>query len=333
PETIDAIKFMAPRFFQSQNRAGTIEDYKVIMTSQFAAIESVYIWCGEDNDPPVYGKVFISVKPLSGTLLTSGQKLSIQNELKRKQAMAGIMPELVDPDYVYLNITSNIKYDPDQTTTSAESISRTIVNLVLDYGDTQLEKFERHLRFKTLLEIIEESNDVITKSDTTIKLEKRLTTIMGSSNPYTVKFGNKLLHPFDGYQSIISSSNFSYTDAAGTIHSNAYLVDDGKGKVCSVYLNTSDEIKTIVDEQGTIDYETGVLVLNNFIPNSSSLETYIKIYAEPRFGNIRGDRNQILIIDKHTTSVTVTASPETSYESSVDGVVGSTPQSFTSTSG
>jgi hypothetical protein len=332
PETIDSIKFMAPRFFQSQNRAVTIEDYKTIMTSQFADIESVYIWGGEDNDPPVYGKVFISAKPLSGTLLTNGQKLSIQNQLKRNQAMAGILPELVDPDYVYLNITSDIKYDPDRTTTSAESIGQSIVSLVLDYGDTRLEKFERNLRFKDLIELIEESDTAITKSDTTIKLEKRLTPIMGSSNPYTIKFGNKLLHPFDGYQSIISSSNFSYTDAAGTIHSNAYLVDDGNGKVSTVYLNTSDVVKTIVDKQGTIDYETGVLVLSNFTPGGSTLETYINIYTSPRYNNIRGDRNQILIIDKYTTSVNITVTQETSYESSIGRVVGSTPQSYTSTS-
>ena len=333
PESIDSIKYMAPRFYQSQNRAVTIEDYKTIMTSQFADIESVYIWGGEDNDPPVYGKVFISVKPLSGTLLSTGQKLSIQNELKRNQSMAGILPELVDPDFVYLNITSDVKFDPDQTSAGANTIANTIVEKVLNYGDTQLEKFERNLRYKTLLETIEDVNEAITKSETTILLEKRLVPILGSRNPYTLRFGNSLFNPHMGHSPILSSSNFSVVDAGGTTRTAAYLKDDGNGKVSTCYNDADGNVKVVVENQGTLDYNTGVLVLNDFQPTSAALETYISIKAEPRNKNIRGERNQILIIDRFTDSVNVTVTQETSYETSVGGTVGSTPQSFTSSVG
>ena len=332
-ESIDSIKFMAPKFYHSQNRAVTVDDYKTILTTQFSDIEAVYVWGGEDNDPPMYGKIFISVKPISGTLLTSGQKRALEQELKRNQAMAGMLPEVVDPDYVYLKIDSVVKFDPDATSNSANAIARTIVSEVLDFGDVELEKFERNLRFKDLITLIEKQDTAIKKSDTTITLQKRLVPVFSSTNPYILRFGNKLLHPYDGYQSIINSSKFSVVDAAGTIQTNGFLKDDGHGKVSTYYLDASSNEKLLVDEQGTLDYNTGKLTLNGFTPIASSLETYISITAVPDSKNIRGERNQILIIDRNVTdSVTVNVSQETSYETSVGSTSYTAASTVSSTS-
>jgi len=328
PETIESIKYMAPRFYQSQGRAVTIEDYKTIITSQFSDIESVYVWGGEDNDPPVYGKVFLSVKPISGVSLSPGQKLAMQQELKRNKAMAGILPEVIDPDYNYIKVGADVYYNPDNTGTSATTIKQNIIDNILNYGDTQLEKFERDLRFKDLINLIEDTDIGIVKSNISLQLEKRLVPVFSAANPYTLIYGNALFHPHDGHESIMTSSEFTYVDGRGNIRTNAYLKDDGKGRISTMYTNNKGKARYVVKEQGTISYDTGKITLDNFFPIASSLETYIKICVVPAMKNLSGLRNQILIIDKHDSDSTdINVIQHTSYENSINSVVGNTPQS------
>lgn len=331
PETLQSIKFMAPKFYQAQDRAVTIEDYKTLMLSRFSDVESVFVWGGEDNDPPVYGKVFISMKPISGTTFTEGQKLAIQQDLKRSQAIAGILPEIVDPDYVYLTTSIDAYYDPNRTSTSAKSMGSTIIANILNYGDTQLEKFQRNLNYKEFMELVEDTNTAITRSEVSLSIEKRLVPIFNAPNPYIMKFGNELqIFPTGSDDRTINSSYFSYTDTNGKIQSFSFLEDNGEGQILVYYLDANGEKRIIDSTLGTVDYTKGEIVLTNFAPIASQLSSHIKITAHPKNNNIIGERNQILLFDKNdASSVTVNMINEVPYETTIRGTVGSTPQSFT----
>ena len=331
PETIQSIKFMSPKFYQAQDRAVTIEDYKTLMLSRFSDVESVFVWGGEDNDPPVYGKVFISMKPISGTTFTEGQKLAIQQDLKRSQSIAGILPEIVDPDYVYISANIDAYFDPNKTSTSAKSIGSRIIQNILNYGDTQLEKFQRNLNFKDFMGLVEDTNSAITRTEVTLSVEKRLIPIFNAPNPYIMKFGNELqIYPDGSDKRTISSSFFSYLDTNSTIQQYSFLEDNGKGQLLIYYIDTTGEKRIINAKLGTVDYDKGEIIMTNFSPIASQLQTHIKIIGQPKKNNIIGERNQILLFDKNdSTSVSVTMINEVPYETTIRGTVGSTPQSFT----
>lgn len=331
PETLQSIKFMAPKFYQAQDRAVTIEDYKTLMLSRFSDVESVFVWGGEDNDPPVFGKVFISMKPISGTTFTEGQKLAIQQDLKRSQSIAGILPEVVDPDYVYIATNVDAYYDPNKTSTSAKSIGSNIIQNILNYGDTQLEKFQRNLNFKDFMQLVEDTNSAITRTEVELTVEKRLIPIFNAPNPYTMKFGNELeIYPDGSAKRTISSSYFSYTDTNQQVQNYSFMEDDGKGNLGIYYNDTSGKKRIIVTNIGTVDYVKGTITLTNFSPSASQLSTHIKFIGQPKNNNIIGERNQILLFDKNdSNSVNINIINEVPYETSIRGTVGSTPQSYT----
>jgi len=322
---------MSPKFYQAQDRAVTIEDYKTLMLSRFSDVESVFVWGGADNDPPVYGKVFISMKPISGTSFTEGQKLAIQQDLKRSQSIAGILPEIIDPDYVYISANIDAYFDPNKTSTSAKSIGSRIIQNILNYGDTQLEKFQRNLNFKDFMGLVEDTNSAITRTEVTLSVEKRLIPIFNAPNPYTMKFGNELqIYPDGSDKRTISSSFFSYLDTNSTIQQYSFLEDNGKGQLLIYYIDTTGEKRIINAKLGTVDYDKGEIIMTNFSPIASQLQTHIKIIGQPKKNNIIGERNQILLFDKNdSTSVSVTMINEVPYETTIRGTVGSTPQSFT----
>ena len=107
-ETLDSIKFNAPKYYSSQNRAVTAEDFKVILPKLYGNVDSMQVWGGEDNDPPIYGKVFLSIKPVTGTTLTETTKASITKDILASKTMGSITPEIVDPLYICIMPTINV---------------------------------------------------------------------------------------------------------------------------------------------------------------------------------------------------------------------------------
>ena len=310
-EKIESIRFNATKLYQTQNRAVTAEDYAAIITQEYGDVESVFVWGGEENDPPEYGKVFVALKPKSGNELSVTEKQSIATKLVDGKNMVGIIPVVVDPDTTYLLISSVIKYDPNKTVKSPDKIKSQVSTTIKNYGDNTLEKFGRGFRYSKFIKEIDDTDVSILGNNTTIKIQKRLTPVLSSKATYTVKFNTTLHHPHDGHFSITSSDSFTYYDSATATNKTSFIDDDGNGTLRIYYLSGATRVY-ITENIGTINYATGEMQLVNFEPlEISSGNSYIKITVLPGepagATDIGSTRDQILTIDStDPEAITVT---------------------------
>ena len=292
-ESISAIKYNAPKAFQSQNRSVTTDDYVTFISQNYNTASDVFVWGGENNNPPEYGKVLISVKPTNGTVLSQEEKLSLQNLLKT-QNLVSIIPEVVDPNYIYLKIKSNVSYDSNRTTKSASDIKILVDSYIIAYSVSDLERFNRNFRYSKFVKILDDADDSILGNETSIKIQKRIEATVNESKSYTINFDNEIYHPHDGHVSVIESSTFKYTKLDGTVVSSM-LDDDGKGNI-RIY-EVIDGVKSYLNETaGTIDYSNGIISLKEFMPVSVD-GTLLKIDVIPNSKDIISEKNGIIIID------------------------------------
>jgi hypothetical protein len=302
-ETNKSIKYYAPKSYQAQDRAVTSRDYEATLLAEYSDIESVFVWGGQDNIPPEYGKVFISLKPKSGLTLDETTKESIRTNILKKKNMVSITPEIVDPDYLYLMITSDIVFEKARTVLDKTSIVNLIKNTIVNYVDNDLEKFDKDLYFSKLTKLMDETSDSIVGNDTTINLQRRFIPALNITANYKIDFGNPILHPHDGHHPVLHSSAFMYRDNLGT-EIKAFLQDDGYGKI-QLYRFDSEGRKILVyygtTAVGTIDYKTGIIDLQDFRPVSFFEGVNIKINVPLQKKNIFASRSRILTIDKFDT--------------------------------
>ena len=171
-ETIDKIKYNAPKFYGSQNRAVTGNDYKAIVRNLYPATSDVIVFGGEDQEPPAYGKVFLSVKPTEAASLSSFTKNELTSELK-KYTVASIRPEFVDPSILYLELTSNIYYTGTKTQLLPLEIATKASNAIVEYLKTsQTEKFNGKFRYSKFIGVIDNSDISINSNDTDVTMRK-----------------------------------------------------------------------------------------------------------------------------------------------------------------
>jgi len=164
-ETIQSIKFNAPKNYEAQGRAVTRKDYETIVKNEFADIQAVSVWGGEDNSPPIYGRVYISVKPFSGTLLAEDRKQTIADYLVDRNVLT-IEPQIVDPTYLYVKPQLTVKYNPDLTTLTAGQLSTAVSNAVINYETNKLGLFGQNFIGSQLIKDIYEVNNSITSIQT-----------------------------------------------------------------------------------------------------------------------------------------------------------------------
>jgi hypothetical protein len=302
-ETLDSIKYYSPRSYQAQERAVTIEDYSTLLSREFLErAESFFVWGGEENDPPQYGKVFISIKPKVGTTISTLEKLAIQKTILGKRNIVSILPEVVDPDYLYLVLNMNIRYDPSKATLSPSALESLVRIRIGDFSTENLQKFGKNFRLSKFSTYIDDINPTISSNTVDIKLQKRFEPRLGSSSPYTLRFDTPLFHPIDGYPSILESTGFGYQDSTSSSivkpNVDCYLDDDGFGNV-RIYKFVGANKVYISESAGTIDYNKGVIVLKNFNPQyiNPRTETELRITVKPNIKDIEPRRNQIILID------------------------------------
>lgn len=313
-ETIESIRFNAPRYYQAQNRAVTAEDYRSIVSSEYGDAESIYVYGGEDADPPQYGKVFVSIKPTEGTQISDFEKLNIANNILGERNVLGITPEIIDPDIIYVNVTSNVTYDPSQTNFTDSQIESQVRNVIVSYNRTELGKFNRTLYFSKFTKNIDDSITSVLGNQTSFTMTKYLQIEEGQSLSYQFTFANPIFHPEDGYKSVLSSSSFTYYD--GSTNATAFLDDDGNGNIRIYKLNNN--AKQILNSSiGTINYSTGSISLVSFNPLSTlRTDSNILITVEPANKNLISKRNIIFTIDEDSLdSINITATPVTEFES------------------
>ena len=315
PEGIDTIKYNAPFSYAAQNRTVTAADYKAIVPQLYSNVKAIAVWGGEYNSPAVYGKVFISILPNTGTVLTTSTKASIVNLLQDYNVVS-ITPEVIDLETTKVVPTINFKYDANATTKTASALAALITTAVTNYSSTTLEKFETVFRYSKFTTLIDEVDPAILNNITNIKISKTFKPTLSSALKYTIDFSNALYNPHSGHMGstegvtaggILSSTGFSLNASTETW----YLEDDGAGIVKTYYISGTSKVYQAA-AVGTIDYTTGEVVLTKINITAVSdvngaTSTSVRITVQPASNDVVPVRNQILQIDSVNISVTGTA--------------------------
>jgi len=311
PEAISSIKQNVPNFYAAQDRAVTVEDYKIKVKELYANTQAVSAWGGEDNDTPFYGRVYISILPTSGSNLTETTKSSIVTQLKR-YSVASVTPVIVDPETTTILLTSTVKYNEQATTKSSDTLKSDITTTITNYNANTLQKFDSMFRHSKLVGLIDDTDSSILSNVTTVKFRKSFVPTLGSSTKYTISFNNAFYNPHSGHRTnvggILQSSGFKINGDATNIW---FLDDDGAGNIRRYRLVGS--VRTYAAQnQGTINYSTGQIILNSL--NIASIEnirgsasTVIELTVEPNSNDIVPVRNQVLEIDVANSTINVEA--------------------------
>jgi hypothetical protein len=188
-ESVDSIKFSAISQFATQNRLVTFKDYETFILSNFPNIDSISVWGGQDNDPPVYGKVFVSLKPKENFFLSETEKQRIINDIIAPKSITSVTTEIIDPEFLFIILQNQIAYDPKRLSISEEEFKSQIRSTILTFRDTFLNKFESRFVQSKLEQAIDKTNiRAIIGTNVTIKLQKRFTPILSEFRSYEIDF-------------------------------------------------------------------------------------------------------------------------------------------------
>jgi hypothetical protein len=307
-ESIPSIKFNAPRSFQAQNRAVTYKDYEILVATEYSDLQTVSVWGGEDNSPPIYGKVYVSVKPRTGFYVSEERKDSIRNFLSEKNTLS-ITPEIVDPTYLFVVPTVDVKYNPNLTTSTAGQIADGIGNAIIQYEATELGVFGSDFIGSEITQKIYAVNDSLSSIKIGLKLMKNFVPTTTARATYQIPFNTSLLnvtgtailrispqaHPGRGLT--VSSSSFTFQDQA-----NSFFDDDGFGNLRIYYVDQSGVRVYTNRLAGTVNYATGLVTITN-VRITAYVGDAINIYVDPDDVDVATVRNQILTITESTVNV------------------------------
>ena len=292
-ETIDKIKYNAPKFYGSQNRAVTGNDYKAIVRNLYPATSDVIVFGGEDQVPPAYGKVFLSVKPTEATALSSFTKNELTSELK-KYTVASIRPEFVDPSILYLELTSNIYYTGTKTQSLPTEIATKASTAIVEYLKTsQTEKFNGKFRYSKFIGVIDNSDISINSNDTTVMMRKDFIAQINASSYYEICYQNAFY--VDCNNPVVSSTGFTVFEFPTY---TSYL-EDRNGKIVLYRLDPVSGDKILLDDSvGTIDYVKGEIEMTNFtILKGTFSDNRIELRVKPANKDIEVKREMYLDVD------------------------------------
>lgn len=214
-ESDDSIRTHAPLAYTAQGRAVTQKDYESLIKQLYPNIDSVFVWGGEDNNPPVFGKVFLSIAPKSGVILNEVEKTRIISTILDPISIVTVTPELIDPDYVYLKFDTTAEVDIKLTLLTSTQIAAVIRQAIVDYSNATFNQFGAIFVISKFGRAIDDSLDAILGSDTIIRLEKRFIPTVNVAASYTIDFTTSLRHA--PINRAMKSTAFSAFDTAGNL--------------------------------------------------------------------------------------------------------------------
>ena len=304
-ETVDAIRFKAPRAFTSQNRAVTKNDYSSLVESNFTGFDSVFVYGGEEADPPTFGSVFIALKPSIGTIVSDAVKSEVEDFLKTK-AVLSITPTIVDPDYTYLRLTADVLYDSTKTTLSTDAISAAVRSNIVTNLQNNLGKFDQSFSISKLLTDIDSASSAIDSSAIEVLMEKRILPTSIKNVSYVLSFGNSIDHPHDGHKNVVTSNTFRYLDPTDSVTKDVFVGDDGFGNI-SFFTKEGVTTVLVLQNAGTVDYENGIVRIDQVQISSPVDSPEIKIFAVAKNQRYVSVRDKIIFNDYvvDTSAITV----------------------------
>ena len=291
-ESINSIKFNAPRYFATQDRAVTAEDFKPIIAKLYPNVSDIISYGGEDEDPPEYGVVKLVIKPKVGAKVPDSTKKIIEDELKQYM-VASVRPKILDPSILYIEITSKIFFESTKTTLTSSDIVTRVISSIEDYiklSDT--EKFGGKFRYSKLNGVIDNTDDSISSNDTELVMRKDFIPLLNTETYYEICYQNKFDKNCDG--NTVYSTGFIVSQYPNfTVY-----VKDVDGRMVLYRIGPDGNDITLDNNAGEVDYDKGEIKLYNLtIIKGSFNNNKIELRTVPYKKDIFAFREQYLDID------------------------------------
>jgi hypothetical protein len=312
-ESINSVKYFAPRLYSSQYRAVTSRDYEAIISNQiYPNTESLSVIGGEELDPPEFGTVVISIKPKNGVLISDFDKQQILSKLKQ-YSMAGIRARIVDLKILYIEIDSSIYYNENQVS-NVESLKSNVINSLNLYGNSiELNKFGGRFKYSKLLSTIDNTDRSITSNITKVRIRRDLRAVVNQFSQYELCYGNRFYVREGGFN--IKSTGFTIRieEFGGQVTETeiCYFVDkpndDMKTGVISV-VKPSEKLEdppiVVIPSAGIVDYEKGEIIINTiYFVSTEKPNNIIEIQAYPDSNDVIGLKDLYLVFDMSKSQI------------------------------
>lgn len=303
PEDIDFIRRHAPRFYESQKRAVTQRDYQTLLLSDVTFIrdnfDSVQVWGGEDNVPPLYGNVLVSLKPKPGAVITTFLKEQIKNELLGPNNVVGVIPIIIDPEYLWLELVVSVTYAQNKTTLTRSDIVNGVRTLLRNYRDGVLALFDKTFRLSEVSCLIADSDQAIISDLITLRVKRfEAGLLFNQIENYTIDFRNPI------EPGTMRSAEFFFAELHNATTDRYFLEEDRSGNVVLKKKTLENVTSTVNSTQGTINYETGVVDLTNFAAVNLIDATAFWVSFVPAIDDLFSVRNLILTFADDDLTIT-----------------------------
>ena len=302
-ESIEQIRYKAPRYFQTQERAVTTSDYEILLQNAFPEIEAIAVFGGETFDPPLYGKVYVSVKLKDVDGLPDAKRQEYIKFLEPRSPLS-IDAVFITPENLYYRLVSTVNYNINVTTARPDQIKSYVINAIKAFDATYLNDFNVTMRYSKLINAIDSADSSIVSNETKLEVYKTFVPFLGISQNITIRFGVPLLltvpelgktHPISDIHAI-SSTGFTYNGQ------NVTMEDDGDGILRIVAKSGTDHV--FVKQIGTVDYQNGIVQIYDF--NIDTYEgTELRIYGVPNSNDISVIGNNIFTLGLDELTVNV----------------------------
>jgi hypothetical protein len=296
-ETIGSIKYNAPLQYIAQNRAVTADDYKTLVQSNFLGIKSMTVWGGEENDPPQYGKVFMSITKEDASTLPPNERASILEYLQGKKVLT-ILPEIVDPEYIDIVLDVLFKYNRNLTALTSTQLQDAIKNNINSFSADYLESFDGVFRHSQLMRVVDGTSPAILNSLVRVFASKRFRVISGDPKNITVKYGMPLT--IDDGAAIANSTGWVSGGITYYIGDSAHSRDTNIRRLYSYYYDSNGKIVIANSNLGTLSLDSGTMTLNAF---GADVSTDIIVDLIPKSNDIVSRRNQLIRIDTNRINI------------------------------
>ena len=286
-ESIDSIKYFAPRIYSSQYRAVTARDYEAIIQSIYPNTESVAVVGGEELDPPEFGQVVISIKPKNGDYVSDFDKQNILSKLK-SYSLSGINQKIVDLKVLYVEIDSAVYFNSSQVS-DVNDVKSKVMSILSTYSSSNINKFGGRFKYSKLAQIIDSADVSITSNITRVIIRRNLKALLNQSAQYDICYGNKFKKNAGGFN--IKSTGFTIANQSGTLYFTDVPNETGNMGVLSVVKESTDtnEFTVIAKSAGVVDYDKGEIIVNTLnITSTVKPNNIIEIQAFPDSNDIIG---------------------------------------------
>ena len=330
-ESIDSIKNYAPRIYSSYNRAVTAADYEALIPKIYPETQSVSVFGGEDLTPPQYGKVFITIKPFYGPFVPNSIKDNLKNKL-RKYSVAGIVPEILDLKYLYIEYDSTVYYNTNLAP-SSDFVKTIVANNINNYANSiELNKYGARFKYSRYQGIIDDTHESITSNITKIQIRRDLRASLNQFANYEICFGNEFhIKNINGYN--IKSSGFKISGIADTLYmADVPNQDERTGEIFFFKLDSPTQPAIVRRSVGTIDYIKGEILMNsvNIISTSKSVQgqSIVEITVVPKSNDVIGLQDLYLQLDINKSTLNM-LSDDVSSGADPSGTTYTTTSSYT----